>query len=180
MIKFVMCMTRHPEMSREQFKEYWKNSHGPFFMRNADAMGATKYVQSHTLDSPLNEGLRSSRGMLPEYDGVAEVWFESEEALVQAMSSPEGQKLNRPKTQPHERHQWDWTKQLNCLYSALIHSTNGSKFKMSKLLQRTILTLRTSFSGWRIFLKKQTNPLKSLWKRHLITWMRNTEHKNKG
>lgn len=62
-------------------------------MRNADAMRAKKYVQSHTLDSPLNEGLRNSRGMLPEYDGVAEVWFESEEELIEGMSSPEGQKL---------------------------------------------------------------------------------------
>ena len=51
-------------------------------------------MQSHTLDSPLNEGLRDSRGMLPEYDGVAEVWFDSEEDLVEAMSSPEGQRLS--------------------------------------------------------------------------------------
>lgn len=93
MIKFVMCITRHPNMSREEFKNYWMNKHGPFFMNNADAMGAKKYVQSHTLDTPLNEGLRTSRGMLPEYDGVAEVWFESEEALMEGMSSPEGQKL---------------------------------------------------------------------------------------
>jgi uncharacterized protein (TIGR02118 family) len=69
------------------------NEHGPFFMSNAAAMGAKKYVQSHTLDTPLNKGLRTSRGMLPEYDGVAEVWFESEEALMEGMSSPEGQKL---------------------------------------------------------------------------------------
>ena len=62
-------------------------------MSNADAMGAKRYVQSHTLNSPLNEGLRTSRGMQPEYDGVAEVWFESEEALIQGMSSPEGQEL---------------------------------------------------------------------------------------
>lgn len=48
---------------------------------------------THTLDTPLNEGLRASRGMLLEYDGVAEVWFESEEALMAGMSSPEGQKL---------------------------------------------------------------------------------------
>jgi uncharacterized protein (TIGR02118 family) len=80
-------------MTRAEFKEYWMNKHGPFFMNNADAMGARKYVQSHTLDSPLNEGLRTSRGMQPEYDGVAEVWFESEEALMEGMSSPEGQKL---------------------------------------------------------------------------------------
>lgn len=93
MIKFVMCMTRHPDMSREEFKDYWMNKHGPFFMKNAAAMRAKKYVQSLTLDTPLNEGLRSSRGMLPEYDGIAEVWFESEEDLMQGMSSAEGQKL---------------------------------------------------------------------------------------
>ena len=93
MIKFVMCITRQPNMSREEFRDYWMNKHGPFFISNAGAMGAKKYVQSHTLDTPLNEGLRTSRGMLPEYDGVAEVWFESEEALMEGMSSPEGQKL---------------------------------------------------------------------------------------
>ena len=94
MIKFVMCLRRHPDMTREQFQEYWVNRHGPFFMENAGVMRAKKYVQSLTLDTPLNEGLRSSRGMLPEYDGVAEVWFESEADLVEAMSSPEGQELS--------------------------------------------------------------------------------------
>jgi uncharacterized protein (TIGR02118 family) len=93
MIKLVMCLTRHPDITREEFKEYWMNKHGPFFMSNAKTMGAKKYVQSHTMDTPINEGLRASRGMLPEYDGVAEVWFESEEALAQGMSSPAGQKL---------------------------------------------------------------------------------------
>ena len=93
MIKFVMCLTRRPDMTREEFRDYWINRHGPFFMENADAMGAKRYVQSHTLDTPLNEGLRTSRGMQPEYDGVAEVWFESEAALLAGMSSPEGQRL---------------------------------------------------------------------------------------
>ena len=94
MIKFVMCIYRHPDMTRQQFQDYWMNKHGPFFMENAHAMRARKYVQSHTIDTPLNEGLRRSRGMLPEYDGIAEVWFESEEDLMEAMSSPEGQKLS--------------------------------------------------------------------------------------
>jgi uncharacterized protein (TIGR02118 family) len=93
MIKFVMCITRHPDMNRKEFLDYWLNNHGPFFMANADAMGAKKYIQSHTLDTPINEGLRASRGMMPEYDGVAEVWFESEQALMDGMGSPEGQKL---------------------------------------------------------------------------------------
>ena len=94
MIKFVMCITRHPDMTREEFQDYWMNKHGPFFMENAGTMRAKKYVQSHTIDTPLNEALRTSRSMLPAYDGVAEVWFESEEELVEAMSLPEGQKLS--------------------------------------------------------------------------------------
>ena len=81
-------------MTREEFQDYWMNKHGPFFMENAGAMRAKKYVQSHTIDTPLNEGLRSSRGMLAEYDGVAEVWYESEQDLMEAMSSSEGQKLS--------------------------------------------------------------------------------------
>jgi uncharacterized protein (TIGR02118 family) len=93
MIKFVMCCTRHPNMTREQFQDYWLNKHGPFFMKNAETMRAKKYVQSHTMDTPLNEGLKESRGMLPEYDGVAEVWFDSEQDLMEAMSSAEGQEL---------------------------------------------------------------------------------------
>ena len=99
MIKFVMCLTRHPDMTRARFQDYWLNNHGPFFMENAGTMRAKKYVQSHTLDTPLNEGLRESRGMLPEYDGVAEVWFESEQDLMEAMSSPEGQELSVSRTQ---------------------------------------------------------------------------------
>jgi len=60
-------------MTRADFKDYWRNKHGPFFMENAGAMRAKKYVQSLTIDTPLNEALRSSRGMRTEYDGVAEV-----------------------------------------------------------------------------------------------------------
>ena len=93
MIKFVMCLTRHPDMSREAFLDYWENKHAPFLMSNSATIGANRYIQSHTLNSPMNEGLQASRGMLPAFDGIAEVWFESEEALIAGMSSPEGQKL---------------------------------------------------------------------------------------
>ncbi|MBL4770643.1 MAG: EthD domain-containing protein [Planctomycetes bacterium] len=93
MIKFVMCITRHASMTREQFREYWEKQHGPYFMKNADKMGAKRYVQGHTMNTPLNEGLRASRDMRPAYDGVAEVWFDSEESLMAGMSTPEGMEL---------------------------------------------------------------------------------------
>ncbi|MDT7043597.1 EthD domain-containing protein [Candidatus Nitronereus thalassa] len=94
MIKFVMCLRWKSGMTREEFQEYWIHQHGPFFMKNAATMRAKKYVQSLTVDTPLNEGLRNSRGMLPEYDGVAEVWFDSEQDVMAAMNTPEGQKLS--------------------------------------------------------------------------------------
>ena len=93
MIKLVICLCRRADITREELQDYWPNKHGPFFQENAGAMRAKRYVQGHTLDTPLNEGMRRSRGMLPEYDGVAVVWFESEENLMEAMASPEGQKL---------------------------------------------------------------------------------------
>lgn len=89
-----MCICRHPEMSREQFQDYWLNKHGPFFQENANIMRSKKYVQSHTINSPMNDALKDSRGMQTEYDGVAEVWFESEQDLMEAMGSPEGQTLS--------------------------------------------------------------------------------------
>ena len=91
MIKLVMCLHRHPKMSRAEFLDYWQNKHAPLFQEHAGTMRAKRYVQSQTVDTPLNEGFRASRDMQPEFDGVAEVWFESEEDLMAAVSSPEGQ-----------------------------------------------------------------------------------------
>ena len=94
MIKLIMCLCRHQDMTREQFQDYWLNKHGPFFQKHAGDMRAKKYVQSHTMNTATNTELKASRGMLPEYDGVAEVWFESEEDMIEAMSPPVGQKLS--------------------------------------------------------------------------------------
>ena len=93
MIKLMMCLCRRSDISRVEFQDYWQNQHGPFFQKNAATMRSKKYVQSHTIDSPINDGMRQSRGMLPEYDVVAEVWFDSEEDLMEAMGSAEMQEL---------------------------------------------------------------------------------------
>jgi uncharacterized protein (TIGR02118 family) len=93
MIKLVMCVYRKPGLSRKQFHDYWLNHHGPLFQKFADTYKAQKYVQSHTIDSLLNENVRKSRGMSQEYDGIAEIWWASETDFIEAISSPEGQKL---------------------------------------------------------------------------------------
>ena len=93
MIKLVMCVSRCPEMSRGEFQDYWRNHHGPLFQKFAETYKARRYVQSHTIDTSLNETVRKSRGMSQEYDGIAEIWWESEKDFIDAIRSPEGQKL---------------------------------------------------------------------------------------
>lgn len=93
MIKFVFCAKRHPDMPRKQFQDYWLNHHGPLFKKFADKYKAVRYVQSHTIDSPLNDYIKKSRGLSEAYDGVGEIWWRSEEEFLAPVSSPEGQKL---------------------------------------------------------------------------------------
>jgi uncharacterized protein (TIGR02118 family) len=95
MIKLVFCARRREEMSREEFQEYWLNHHGPLFQKFAETYRAVRYVQSHTIDSPLNENLKKSRGLTDEYDGVGEIWWQSEKDFMEAISSPEGQELRK-------------------------------------------------------------------------------------
>ncbi len=94
MIKLMMCLRRKEGMSRAEFQDYWRNNHAQLFMRFADSYATKKYLQDHTIDTPINDAIQASRGMREPYDGVAEVWFESEGALMKAMESPEGQKLS--------------------------------------------------------------------------------------
>lgn len=93
MIKLVMCVRRRQDLSREEFQDYWLNQHGPLFRKFADTYKAIRYVQSHTIDTPLNQNVRKARGMSEEYDGIAEIWWKSESDFIEAISSPEGQKL---------------------------------------------------------------------------------------
>jgi len=95
MIKLVFCARRRKGMSREEFQEYWLNHHGPLFQKFAETYRAVRYVQSHTIDSPLNENLKKSRGLADAYDGIGEIWWESEKDFIEAISSPDGQELRK-------------------------------------------------------------------------------------
>lgn len=95
MIKFVYCVRRHPDVSPEEFLDYWLNKHGPLVRECATALKAKRYVQSHVLDSPLNAIARETRGAKEPYDGLTELWWDSEADLAAAMQTPEGQEANR-------------------------------------------------------------------------------------
>lgn len=82
MIKLTFCLRRLPHLSREQFQTYWREQHAPLVAKHAKTLGVLRYVQLHTGHDALNAGIAASRGAPAEYDGVAELWFESAQAMA--------------------------------------------------------------------------------------------------
>jgi uncharacterized protein (TIGR02118 family) len=79
MTKAVFVLHKRPGMGRDEFRRYWRDVHGPIA---AKMPGLRKYVQNH----PLPDAASGD----PLCDGIAELWFDSAEALRAAFASPEG------------------------------------------------------------------------------------------
>ena len=79
MVKLVVVVKRKPGMQVEAFQEYWRTKHPEVVTKLA---GLRRYVQSHTLLSGYRKGE-------PACDGIAELWFESSDALRALRGTPE-------------------------------------------------------------------------------------------
>ena len=91
MIKLVYCVRRRADVAPEEFRRTWLEDHGPLVRSYASALKAVRYVQSHTMDVPLNEAIAASRGTAAAYDGITEVWWERLDDLLAAGATAEGQ-----------------------------------------------------------------------------------------
>lgn len=89
-IKVVYCLTRKAGMTRAEFQDYWLGQHADLVKARADAIGMTRYVQSHAYDTPMNAGMAGPRGGPEGYDGIMEGWWESEEQAMAALTTPAG------------------------------------------------------------------------------------------
>jgi uncharacterized protein (TIGR02118 family) len=79
MVKQVTFLKRNPEISVEAFQHHWRTRHAALVVRLA---GLRRYVQNHALDSAYRE-------REPEFDGVAEAWFDDTDAMRALESSAE-------------------------------------------------------------------------------------------
>lgn len=79
MIKCIYFLKRKDGMSVEEFHRYWRDVHAPIA---AKIPGIRKYVLCYPLSSQY-------QNKFPLYDGVAELWFDSESALASAMQTEE-------------------------------------------------------------------------------------------
>jgi uncharacterized protein (TIGR02118 family) len=76
-IKLVYCITKKPSLTDAEFFHYWRHIHGPI---GARIPGLRRLVQSHrlTLVEDNNQ---------PDYDGIAELWFDDLKSLSVARES---------------------------------------------------------------------------------------------
>jgi uncharacterized protein (TIGR02118 family) len=92
MIRIVYLLRRKPGTSLDEFHRYWRDDHGPLVASHAKHLEILRYTQSHRLDDPATQQMQQARGgMETEYDGVAELWWESEEAFGEVLASDAGQ-----------------------------------------------------------------------------------------
>jgi len=92
MIKLVFMVRRREGITREEFQRYWKEEHAELVKHHAELLGIRRYVQTHARDTDLDDALAGSRGSEPrQYDGVAELWWDSIDDLVIAATSEDGQ-----------------------------------------------------------------------------------------
>jgi uncharacterized protein (TIGR02118 family) len=91
MIRLIFLLRRKPELSLAEFQRYWREEHGPLVASHQQRIGALRYIQVHRLDDEINDRMAQARGgMEAPYDGVAELWWDSEEALVDVLSKDAG------------------------------------------------------------------------------------------
>ena len=96
MIKIVFCVRRLPALSPDEFYRHWLESHGPLVRSHASTLRIRRYTQGHTFTDPRTDPAVEARGcQVPSYDGIAEVYWDSVEDLIEAASSPEGRAAGR-------------------------------------------------------------------------------------
>ena len=95
MLKLTFCLRRLPSLTLPAFQDYWLNKHGPLVRRLQPALGMVRYVQLHRLDNDLADGMCRVRGAPEPFDGVAELWWESEETYRTARRNPEAREAGR-------------------------------------------------------------------------------------
>lgn len=95
MLKLTFCLRRLPSLSLGEFQDYWLNKHGPLVRSLQPALRIARYVQLHRLDNDWSNGMRAVRGAPEPYDGVAELWWRSDEDYLAGRRDPAAREAGR-------------------------------------------------------------------------------------
>jgi hypothetical protein len=89
MIKLTFCLRRLPELSRQEFQDYWRTKHAALVAKHRRVLRIERYVQFHSHDPNLLPETRDARGSLTPYDGVAMLWWRDADAVREILDDPD-------------------------------------------------------------------------------------------
>ena len=96
MIKLVFCVRRLPTCSASEFHRYWFEDHAALVRQHAATLRIRRYTQSHTFSDPrLSPAIDARGGEVDPFDGVAELWWDSAEDLIEAGATAAGRRAGR-------------------------------------------------------------------------------------
>ncbi len=94
MIRFINCVKRRPDISVEQFRQYWNSNEFESLIKQVVAIsGAARYKKSATLVIEANHLVQERRGTGEPFDGVLEYWWEKAAHLDELLARPEAEAL---------------------------------------------------------------------------------------
>jgi hypothetical protein len=79
MRKVFFCLRRRPELSPQEFLDYWGKFHGPLAVDASRYFGLKRNIQNWTIPSAMADTGRAIRGTLHAFDGIAEAWIDEAE-----------------------------------------------------------------------------------------------------
>jgi uncharacterized protein (TIGR02118 family) len=100
MFKLDILIIRRSDLTHQQFVDYWRDRHGPFFASQPIVKKTVRrYVQTRILaDTPA--GLSAA-----PFDGIAQIWFDDVGGFLEYLNSSNYKDVIRPDeekfTDPH-------------------------------------------------------------------------------
>ena len=95
MIKLTFCLIRLPHLTREAFQDYWLNTHGPLVASVQAPLRIRRSVQRHSFDPAVSVDSRASRGGPEQFDGVAQLWWDSFDDMALTAQDPAAREAGR-------------------------------------------------------------------------------------
>lgn len=105
MLKFVVVLSKRPDLTREQFRRHLEQVHAPL----AKALpGLRRYTQNHVIADPKRS---------PAWDAIVELYFDNWDAMEAAWASPQGaaSDADLPKFADLTRTTWSAVEELSLL-----------------------------------------------------------------
>ena len=95
MVKLVFCIHRQAHLTHEEFLRYWLDEHGQLATSLVKDLRVRRYVQLHTIDTPLNDLFAAPRDALDPFDGIVELWFDSLEVVEEMIATRPGRRAGK-------------------------------------------------------------------------------------